>query len=153
MPPADPISSRAIVVSGRSKLLFLLLVAVQAAHSVEEYLTRLYVVFPPARYVSGLVSENRASGFIVVNVAIIVLGVCCYAFPIRSGLKAGRLVAWLWLVMELANGTGHAWLAASAGGYFPGALTGAALIVAALGLAASLVVDTRGIIGDPETNG
>ncbi len=134
--------------SGRSKLLFLLLVAVQAAHSVEEYLTRLYDVLPPARYVSGLLSENPATGFLIINVGIFVLGVWCYAFPVRSGLKTGRMVAWLWLAVEFANGTGHLLLAASAGGYFPGAFTGAVLIVAALGLAASLVLDGRGAVAD-----
>jgi len=130
--------------SARSKLLFLLLVTIQAAHSVEEYWARLYDVLPPARYVSGLVSADRATGFTIINAAIIALGACCYAFPIRSGLRAGRTVAWLWLAIEFANGTGHVLLAASAGGYFPGAFTGAALVVAALGLAASLLLDNRG---------
>lgn len=133
--------------SRRSKLLFLLLVIVQTAHSVEEYLTRLYEILPPAKYVSGLVSESPATGFIIINAMIVLVGACCYAFPIRSGLSAGRMVAWLWLAIEFANGTGHVFFAASAGGYFPGVFTGATLIVLAVGLAVSLVQDSRGTAG------
>ena len=81
-----------IVVSRRSKLLFLLLIAVQAAHSVEEYAGRLYEVFPPARFVSGLVSGNLSLGFLVINVAIVGFGAWCYFGPVRSGLGAG----WVW---------------------------------------------------------
>lgn len=43
---------------------FGLLIAAQAAHSIEEYLGRLWEVFPPATFVSGLVSPNRDVGFI-----------------------------------------------------------------------------------------
>ena len=50
------------------------LVAVQAAHSVEEYLGRLWAVFPPAAFVTGLVSEDRRHGFILINVALLVFG-------------------------------------------------------------------------------
>jgi hypothetical protein len=137
-------------VSARSKLLFLLLVTIQAAHSVEEYWSRLYDVLAPAKYVSGLVSADRAVGFIIINVVILMLGACCYAFPIRSGLRTGRIVAWLWLAIEFVNGAGHVLLAASAGAYFPGALTGATLVVAALGLAASLLLDSPGPAQGPK---
>lgn len=37
------------LVEQRTQLVFLLLILAQAAHSVEEYATRLYEVFPPAR--------------------------------------------------------------------------------------------------------
>src|SRR6201987_5600794 len=42
-------------VKHRSQLVFLLLILAQAAHSVEEYATRLYEVFPPAHFVSSLI--------------------------------------------------------------------------------------------------
>jgi len=129
--------------SERSKLLFLLLVIVQAAHSVEEYLGRLYEVFAPARYLAGLVSDDLAAGFIVINLAIFLLGAGCYLLPVRSGLRAGRVVAWSWSWVEVANGIGHVLIAASMRGYFPGALTGAALMVSAPILAASLILDKR----------
>ena len=127
--------------SGRSKRLFLLLIAVQAAHSVEEYVTRLYDVFAPARFVSGLIGEDLATGFIVINAAVVALGIWCYLGPVRSGQGAGRVVAWSWLVVELVNGAGHILMAASTGGYFSGVLTGVALSATAVCLALSLIVD------------
>ena len=42
----------------RSQLVFLFLILSQAAHSIEEYVTSLYDVFAPARFVSSLVSNN-----------------------------------------------------------------------------------------------
>jgi hypothetical protein len=42
---------------------FLFLILTQAAHSIEEYVTRLYQVFAPARFVSSLISNNLALGF------------------------------------------------------------------------------------------
>lgn len=38
------------------------LVIAQATHSIEEYLGRLWDTFPPARYVTGLVSNDREWG-------------------------------------------------------------------------------------------
>src|SRR5919108_3737803 len=102
--------------SRRSKLLFLLLVITQAAHSLEEYLTRLFEVFPPARLVSGLISDDLAIGFALVNSVIIVGGVWCYVGPVRTGGGAGRVVASVWTVIELANGIGHVAMAIFAGG-------------------------------------
>jgi hypothetical protein len=124
--------------SRRSKLLFLLLVITQAAHSLEEYLTRLFEVFPPARLVSGLISDDLAIGFALVNSVIIVGGVWCYVGPVRTGGGAGRVVASVWTVIELANGIGHVAMAIFAGGYFPGVVTGVGLIIVAACLAFEL---------------
>ena len=120
----------------RIRLAFLLLVLAQAAHSVEEYAGRLYEVFPPARFVSGLVSDDLSVGFAVVNAALVAFGLWCWAVPIRSGWRAARGLAWFWALLELGNGVGHLALALGSGGYFPGAATAPILLV----LAAWLVV-------------
>jgi len=39
------------------------LLAVQALHSVEEHVGRLWAVFPPARVITGLISQDRRVGF------------------------------------------------------------------------------------------
>jgi hypothetical protein len=44
---------------------FLFLVITQAAHFIEEYVTRLNQVFARGRFVSSLVSNNLALGFLV----------------------------------------------------------------------------------------
>jgi hypothetical protein len=129
--------------SPRSKLLFLLLVTAQAAHSVEEYVTRLFEVFAPARFVSGLISEDLALGFAVVNAAFVGVGAWCYVGPVRAGGVAGQIAAAAWIVVELANGIAHISIAAASGAYFSGSLTAVLLVIMAACLAFSLVSDKR----------
>ena len=129
--------------SPRSKLFFFLLLIAQVAHSVEECLTRLFEVFAPARFVSGLVSEDLALGFAVVNAAFIGVGAWCYVGPVRAGGVAGQIAAAVWIAIELANGLGHITIAAMSGAYFSGSLTAVFLIVTAVCLAFSLLADTR----------
>jgi len=125
-------------VERRPQRVFLLLVLCQAAHSIEEYATRLYDVFAPARLVSGLLSEDLATGFAVANASIVAFGLWCYLAPVRSGRASGRTFAWAWAVVEVANGAGHSILALAAGGYFPGALTAPLLLGVGLWLAVLL---------------
>jgi Protein of unknown function with HXXEE motif len=129
--------------SPRSKLFFVLLVIAQAAHSVEEYVTRLFEVFAPARFVSGLVSEDPALGFAVVNAAIVGVAAWCYVGPVRTGGVAGQIVAAVWIAIELANGFVHLGIAAASGAYFSGSFTAVLLVVTAICLAFSLLTDRR----------
>ena len=71
-----------------SRTAFLALVAVQALHSIEEYATRLYDRFAPARFVTGLISDDRRVGFILFNVALVGFGLWCCSVP--SGAGRGR---------------------------------------------------------------
>ena len=107
---------------------FGLLVLVQAAHSMEEYVTRLYDVLAPARAVASLVSSDLALGFAVANGALVAFGLWCWALPVRRGGGSGRAVAWGWGIVEIANGIGHLAFAMAAGGYFPGAATAPLLL-------------------------
>ena len=129
--------------SPRSKFFFLFLVIAQAAHSVEEYVTRLFEVFAPARFVSGLVSEDLALGFAVVNAVIVAVGAWCYVGPVRAGGAAGQTVAAVWIAIELANGVAHLAIAAASGAYFSGSLTAGLLLVTAACLAFSLLTDRK----------
>lgn len=99
--------------------LFLWLILAQAAHSVEEYLFRLYDVLAPARWISSLFSSDLAFGFALVNTALVLLGVWCYLARVRGSRPSARVWAWGWALLEGANGAGHVALAASIGGYFP----------------------------------
>jgi hypothetical protein len=109
----------------------LLLIAAQAAHSTEEYVTRLYEVFAPARFISSLVSNDLSLGFLVVNTALVGFGLWCWAVPIRSGWRAANAFVWFWTPLELGNGIGHLILAASRAAYFPGAATAPLLLLIA----------------------
>ncbi len=124
----------------RSQFVFLFLILTQGAHSIEEYATRLYEVFAPARFVSSLVSNDLSLGFLVVNAALVGFGLWCWAVPVRSGWRAARGLAWFWTLLELGNGIGHSVLALSRGGYFPGVATAPLLLVLAAWLA---VLQTR----------
>lgn len=104
----------------RARFAFLVVVLAQAAHSVEEYVFRLWEVFEPARFVSGLLVDDLPVGFLVFNVSFVLFGVGCWALLARPGRPAARGVAWAWALLELGNGIGHALIALGRGGYFPG---------------------------------
>ena len=117
---------------------FLALVVAQAAHSIEEYVFRLYDVFAPARFVSSLVTDNLNVGFAVANAALVAFGLWCYVARVRPGHPSGPAFAWFWTVLELANGVGHSVLAFSRGGYFPGVATAPLLLGVSVYLALRL---------------
>ena len=102
--------------------MFLFLILAQAAHSIEEYVTRLYEVFAPARFVSSLLSNDLAIGFLLFNAGLVMFGLWCWAVPVRSGWHAASGLVWFWTILELGNGIGHSAFALSRGGYFPGLL-------------------------------
>ena len=111
--------------------LFLALIVVQCLHSIEEYVTKLYEVFAPARYVSGLLTIDLRLGFAVFNAALVALGLWCYFSRVRPNQPGARAWIWFWVLLELGNGAGHIALAAQRGSYFPGAATAPFLLVLA----------------------
>jgi hypothetical protein len=129
--------------SSRSQLVFLLLVLVQAMHSIEEYTQGLYEVFAPARFASSLVSDDLATGFVVLNSALVAFGLWCYVVPVRSAWPSARAWAWFWVFLELGNGIAHPAIAWSRGGYFPGVVTAPLLLGLAVWLAVLLDRDSR----------
>ena len=121
-------------VSGR----FGLLIAAQAVHSVEEYVTRLYDVLAPARLVSDAFGLDRPSGFIAANLLLNLFGLWCWLAHVRPGRGGWRGLAWFWAILESANGTAHLALAILADGYFPGLFTAPLLFALGIALAARL---------------
>jgi hypothetical protein len=82
------------------------LVVGQAAHSIEEYVGRLWESFPPARWLTGTISENRERGFLVINVALVAFGVWCVLFPVRRRWHGATALAWVWIAIGIVNGIG-----------------------------------------------
>lgn len=117
---------------------FIALVGIQAAHSVEEYLGRLYEVFPPARFVSGLVSQDLRRGFIIANVALVTFGVWCFVWPIRRRWRSAVTIGWFWVTIEVVNGVVHPLWSLRELRYTPGVATAPVLLVLALYLARQL---------------
>lgn len=122
----------------RSRTAFGLLIAAQAAHSIEEYVFRLFDVFAPARVVGALVSSDTARGFALVNAGLVVFGLWCYLARVRPARSSARAYAWFWTCLEFANGVGHVMLAAVQGGYVPGVGTAPALVALSSYLGAGL---------------
>jgi hypothetical protein len=107
----------------RSRVAFLALIVAQAAHSIEEYVFRLFDVLAPARFISGLFSRDLARGFAIANIALVLFGAWCYAARVRHQLPSARSLAWFWALLELGNGIGHSASALARGGHFPGVAT------------------------------
>src|SRR5262245_43341415 len=124
--------------SRSSRIAFLALVLAQAAHSIEEYRTRLYDVFPPARFVSGLVSADRRIGFVIFNATLVAFGLWCFFVPVRRAWPSARAFAWFWAALETLNGLGHIAWALAARSYRPGLATAPFLVAIALTLATLL---------------
>jgi hypothetical protein len=114
------------------------LILAQAAHSVEEYAGRLWESFPPARFVSGLISTDLERGFIAANVFLVGFGLWCWAWPVRRGWPSAVPLAWAWVALELANGIGHSLRTLSRATYTPGVGTAPVLLVLAVYLASRL---------------
>ena len=121
------------------KSTFLTLVGVQALHSVEEYVFRLYDVFPPARFVSGLIAQDLERGFVIANLVIIGFGACCYWWPVRRGWPSAVPLAWLWVGIELVNGIVHSAWSVLQRDYTPGVVTALLLLPLALLLGRQLL--------------
>lgn len=122
----------------RARFAFLAVIAAQAVHSIEEYWFRLFDVLAPARAVSEAIGLDRATGFVIANAGLLLVGLVCYFASVRRGHKSARSLAWFWALLEIANGLGHVALALWARGYFPGLATAPLLLATGLYLAMRL---------------
>lgn len=122
----------------RDQVTFGALVITQAAHSVEEYVGRLWESFPPAAFVSGLVATDREVGFLLINGALVAFGLWCFQWPVRRRWGSAVPLMWGWIGIEVINGVGHpawSWLQ---GGYTPGVATAPVLLGLSVYLAVQL---------------
>jgi hypothetical protein len=122
----------------RVQTAFGVLVLAQAAHSTEEYLGRLWESFPPARFVSGLLSDDLERGFVAANMMLLAFGLWSWIGPIRRDWASAAPLAWTWAALELVNGFAHVVWAIRQGGYAPGVATAPLLLAFAIYLARSL---------------
>ena len=130
--------------SSTEKRLFLGLVAIQAIHSVEEYIFGLYDVFPPAMFVSGLVASDRQVGFAILNISLVLFGICCYLWPVRREWPVAVPLMWGWAFVELSNGIVHPAWSLYQRSYTPGTVTSLLFLPVAFLLARQLSKRTRG---------
>ena len=120
------------------KTVFLALITMQALHSVEEYLFWLYDLFLPARVISGLISPDLRTGFLVINSLLVAFGIWSYVWPVRREWKLAVPLMWLWVGIELINGVGHPLWSLLRQSYTPGVITALVLLPLAVSLAMKL---------------
>ena len=116
----------------RLQVTFCALILAQAAHSIEEYFGHLWDLFPPARFLTGLVSSNLERGFILLNVLLLAFGAWCFLWPVRRGWRVAVPLAWLWAVIEIINGIVHPLWSLREGGYTAGLATAPILLLLAV---------------------
>lgn len=127
----------------RRRSLFVLLIAVQAAHSLEECWFRLYDVFQPAAFVAHLISTDTGFGFAVANLVLVDVGIWCYAEAIHPRRRAADAWLWGWTLLEAGNGMTHLTFATLRRGYAPGLFTAPLLLGVALALGGHLLQRRR----------
>ena len=89
----------------RFKWAFGALIVAQAAHSVEEYVGHFWESFPPAHFLTGLVSQDREWSFVALNIVLMTFGLWCLLWPVRRGWPSAVLLAWAWVIVELSTGS------------------------------------------------
>ena len=115
-------------------------VLVQCAHLAEEYATGFHRAFPPVLGAAPW-SGGRFLAFNLAWLAVFAAG----GLGLARGKRPAYLVAlFLALGGGIGNGVGHLALAARAGGYFPGAYTGALALAVGSLLAYRLLSGERG---------
>ena len=115
--------------------IFLILVLLQGTHSIEEYVGHIWEVFAPARYLTGLISNNHELAFMVINIGFIVFGIFCWLFIKSKNSAMSAIIIWFWIIIELINGFGHILNAIFHREYTPGLITAPLILITALFLA------------------
>jgi hypothetical protein len=126
----------------RIKIAFLLLVLLQAFHSIEEYIGKLWEIFPPAAFLCGLVCNNLETGFLIINSGLFVFGIFCLVYCIKKDIIHLTFFLWFWVTIELINGFGHPLWSLTAKAYEPGLITAPFLLIVSLYLAKLLLRPT-----------
>lgn len=114
------------------------LVMLQAAHSIEECLGRLWESFPPARFVAGLLSTDPERGFVIGNVVLVSFVAWCLFWPVRRRWRSAPALLWAWVALEVVNGLVHPMWSLWQKGYTPGVATAPGLLALAIYLAIQL---------------
>lgn len=113
------------------RITFLLIALVQGLHSIEEYIGKLWDVYPPAAYICGLVSNNLKNGFVIINISLFIVLMLVWLTTFSKNFSAKPLL-WLWTILELINGAGHSVWAIMERSYVPGLATAPVLFILAL---------------------
>ena len=121
---------------------FLLIALTQGFHSIEEFYGKLWEVYPPATFLSGLVSPDLKKGFIIINISLFIILMITWLATLSKNFSIKGLL-WLWVVLETINGVGHSIWAIMERSYVPGLITAPLLLILAIYLARLLIKDAN----------
>ena len=99
------------------------MILLQAIHSVEEYIFKLYEVFPPMQAAYRNTPELSQAAFITFNLLLLLFGLFCFFYWVQPARKGARVVVWVWIVIQTATFAAHLVWAILIGGYNPGLAT------------------------------
>ena len=102
----------------RAAQLFLVGVAIQCLHFVEEFLWAFHVRLPE---LLGL-TPWTAEFFVAFNVVWIAIWIAS-GVALRNGMRIALVPIWFFAIAAVANGIAHPVFSAVTGGYFPGLAT------------------------------
>ena len=105
---------------------FLVLVGIQALHSIEETTFGLYHLLP---YFTPF-GDGAFAAFATGNTMIVFFGLWCYRYRVQPRADTANGWIWGWSLVELANGIGHLTWTLLAGQYIPGTATAPFLLAA-----------------------
>jgi hypothetical protein len=122
-----------MILNKHIRINFLLIALVQGLHSIEESIGKLWDVYPPATFLSGLVSSDLKMGFIIINVGLFIVLLLTWLATFTKNYSVLPFL-WFWSIMELINGVGHSVWAIIEGSYVPGLATAPILLILALNM-------------------
>ena len=109
--------------NSRISTAFLLLIILQAIHSVEEFIFGFYEKFPPMRALYREAPHLAKPAFAIANALLILVGLICYYYWVRPARERARSVVWVWIILESVNVIAHFVWAILIRGYNPGLAT------------------------------
>src|SRR5215469_12885551 len=109
--------------SNKIRTAFLILIVLQALHSMEEYIFKFYDAFPPMLFLYRNAPQLARPAFIVFNVLLVSAGLVCLFLWVWPGRRGARTVIWVWIGIESFNVVAHFVWAFFIRGYNPGLVT------------------------------
>jgi hypothetical protein len=109
--------------SYKIKVAFLMLIGLQALHSIEEVVFRFYELFPPMAFIYRDAPYLAKPAFIISNAFLILFGLFCFFRWVRPAGKSAKTVVWFWIAIESFNVIAHLVWGAFIRAYNPGSAT------------------------------
>ncbi|HEX8266907.1 MAG TPA: HXXEE domain-containing protein [Pyrinomonadaceae bacterium] len=109
--------------SYKIKVAFLMLIGLQALHSIEEFVFEFYERFPPMAFLYRDSPHLAKPAFFISNVLLVLFGVFCFFRWVQPASKSAGTILWFWITIESFNVAAHLVWAFFIRDYNPGLAT------------------------------